>query len=46
MLLMPLLAKKALSILILSRVIGKVSVLYLDSPKDKEPRETVFNSSF
>jgi len=46
MLLMPLSAKKALSILILSRVIGKVSVLHSDSPKGEEPRETVSDSSF
>jgi len=41
MYLMLLSAKKALSVLILSRVIGKVSVLHSESPKGKEPRETV-----
>ena len=44
--LMPLLAKKVLSMLMLSKVIGKVSTLCSSSSKDEEPRETVFVSSF
>jgi len=38
---MLLLAKKALSALILSRAIGKVSALHSDFSKGKKPRETI-----